>query len=130
MPITTGRVVKDMRIMLGGVEVVLSFQSVRCTGFSRVSGRSYWFSGFCFARVKYAGLGSSGLTDLYLFFRLRIYGLNKRPFWFESDREGAFSGLLSRDGLVFRFGLYDPPSPYLLRSRFPSPFLERGLIFG
>jgi len=93
---------------------------------ARVGGWSYWFSGFCFTRVKWAIRESSGLTVQCLFFRLCIYGLNRRSFWFESDRGGAFSGLFSSDGLIFIYGLHDPPSPYLLRSRFPSPFLKRG----
>jgi hypothetical protein len=122
VPMTTGRVVNDMRIMLGGVEVVLSFQFVRCMGFSHVSGRSYWFSGFWFIRVKRVDLGSSGFIVQCMVCRGRVFGLNRRPFWFESDREGAFSGLLSMDDFVFRCGLYDPPSPLSVEGLFSVSF--------
>jgi len=41
------------------------------------------------------------------------FGPNRYPFWFESDRERAFSGLLPVYGAAFIHDLHDPPSPPL-----------------
>jgi hypothetical protein len=98
-------------------------------GVFRVGGRSYWFSGFCFARVKGVGRGSSAFTVPCMVCRGRVFGLNRRPFWYESDRGGAFSGFLSVDGLVFRFGLYDPPSPLSVEGLFFVSFSGEGSYF-
>jgi len=64
-----------------------------------------------------------------MFCKGRIFGLNRRPFWFESDRGGSFSGLLSVDGLVFRCGLYDPPSPLSFEGLFSVSFSGEGSYF-
>jgi hypothetical protein len=56
----------------------------------------------------------------------RVFGLYVYSFWFESDRRGGISGLLSLDGLVFTCGRYDPPSPLDAR-RILYPFYDKDL---
>jgi hypothetical protein len=101
-----------------------------CMGLvSRVGGWSYWFSGFCFERVKLVGRGSWEFTVQCLVCRGRVFGLNRYPFWYESDHVGAFSGLLSADCLVFRCGPHDPPSPLSLEKPFSVSFSGGGSYF-
>ncbi len=40
--------------------------------------------------------------------------MNRCPFWYESDREGTISSLLSSDGFIFSYGLYDHPLPPMI----------------
>jgi len=71
-------------------------------------------SGFSFIRAKRVGRGFSGFTVPRHVCVRRVYDLNRYPFWYESDRGGAFSELLSSGGFVFRCGPHDPPSPLSL----------------
>ena len=70
-------------------------------------------SGFSCVRVKGVGRGSLGFIVLCLVCVEIVFGLYVYSFWFESDRRGEISGLLSLDGVVFTCGRYDPPLPPL-----------------
>jgi len=82
-------------------------------------------SGFLFLRVDVVGRGSSGFSVLCLVCMGRVFGLNRYPFWFESDLGGVISWLLSSDDLVFTCVCYTPPSPYLSEGCFRPPFCDR-----
>ena len=68
-------------------------------------------SGFSVVRVKGVCRESSGFSVPCLVCMGRVFGSYVYPFWFESDRKGVTSGLLSSDGLVFTCGLNAPPPP-------------------